>query len=408
MLLTGKQRDYVRSADSRWNFKGGATRSGKTWLDTRYVIPARIRARAGKEGLVRVIGVTEATIERNVLSPMRERFGSDLVGRIGDGGQVRLFGEMCTALGAGSAGQAAKLRGSSVKYCYGDEVAEWSMEVFDLLKSRLDRPYSVFDGTYNPKGPGHWLKAFLDSGADIFHQTYALDDNPFLDGKVREDLKREYAGTVLYDRYIRGLWTAAEGRIYVPFCDDPARFIRKEAPLIREAFVGVDFGGGKSAHAFCCVGITPSGAAAVLDEYRCQDALRPERLSEDFCDFLVRCRMDYPVGDVWCDSAEQTLINGLRAACARRGLAVNIGNAMKRPINDRIRAVCLLMGAGRFFVLEKCRDTIQALRDALWDGKSPVKDVRLDDGSTNIDSLDAMEYALEREIPTLIDCWRWS
>ena len=32
-----------------------------------------------------------------------------------------------------------------------------------------------------------------------------------------------------------------------------------------------------------------------------------------------------------------------------------------------------------------------------------TEDVRLDDGTTNIDSLDAMEYAIEREISSLIE-----
>ena len=35
-----------------------------------------------------------------------------------------------------------------------------------------------------------------------------------------------------------------------------------------------------------------------------------------------------------------------------------------------------------------------------------TEDVRLDDGTTNIDSLDALEYAFEREIPELIETWR--
>ena len=109
--------------------------------------------------------------------------------------------------------------------------------------------------------------------------------------------------------------------------------------------------------------------------------------------------------DVWCDSAEQTLINGLRAAVARERIAVNIGNALKRPINDRIRATCLLMGAGRFFVSTVCRETADALSSALWDSKHLTEDVRLDDGTTNIDSLDAMEYSFEHEIPSLIDGW---
>ncbi|WP_331666839.1 hypothetical protein [Lacrimispora sp.] len=45
---------------------------------------------------------------------------------------------------------------------YGDEVAEWNQEVFQLLKSRLDKPYSCFDGVLNPEYPHHWLKKFLD------------------------------------------------------------------------------------------------------------------------------------------------------------------------------------------------------------------------------------------------------
>ena len=410
MLLTPKQCEYVRSADRRWNFKGGATRSGKTFLDCRWVIPMRIRARRDLDGLTALIGVTSGTLERNILSPMRHVFGESLVGRVSDGGEVSLFGERCFALGADRANQVSKLRGSSIKYCYGDEVADWTEEVFDLLKSRLDRPYSRFDGTFNPQGPGHWLKRFLDSGADVFAQTYTIDDNPFLDRTFVENLKREYRGTVLYDRYILGRWAVAEGRVYRLFTDAPERFIRDDIPPgdVRQAAVGVDFGGGKSAHAFCLAAVTWKGEAAVIDEYRRQSALTPESLARDFVDFLRRCAGRYPVCEVWCDSAEQTLINGLRAACEKSGLFIPIGNAMKKPINDRIRAVCLMMGAGRFLIARRCENTIQALTDALWDGRSAVRDVRLDDGTTNIDSLDAMEYALEREIPALIDFWRWS
>jgi hypothetical protein len=143
----------------------------------------------------------------------------------------------------------------------------------------------------------------------------------------------------------------------------------------------------------------------VLDEYREQKALDPIRLEQDFVDFVRRCRMRWLITDVWCDSAEQTLINGLRAAAIRERLPVNIGNSMKRPINDRIRAVCMLMGAGRFFVMHNCTHTIDALKSAVWDVKKVTEDVRLDDGTTNIDSLDAMEYAFERDIPTYIDGW---
>ena len=66
-----------------------------------------------------------------------------------------------------------------------------------------------------------------------------------------------------------------------------------------------------------------------------------------------------------------------------------------------------LMAAGRFFVLKSCPKTSEALMAAVWDERSPTKDVRLDDGTMNIDSLDAMEYAYEREIGALVDRGVW-
>lgn len=157
-------------------------RSHQKWEDLprfRWIIPIRIRERIGKDGLAVILGVTKSTIERNVLEPMRNIYGDELVGTISSDNTAWIFGEKCYCLGAEKVSQVSKIRGASIKYCYGDEVADWSEEVFALLKSRLDKGYSCFDGTYNPQYPNHWLKRFLDSDADIFSQTYTIDDNPF-------------------------------------------------------------------------------------------------------------------------------------------------------------------------------------------------------------------------------------
>ena len=90
-------------------------------------------------------------------------------------------------------------------------------------------------------------------------------------------------------------------------------------------------------------------------------------------------------------------------AVAKSRLGVNIGNAMKKPINDRIRCACRMMGNGRFFIMSHCTVTIEAYQAAVYDGKNQTEDVRLDDGTTNIDTLDATEYCYEREIDTLMD-----
>jgi hypothetical protein len=143
----------------------------------------------------------------------------------------------------------------------------------------------------------------------------------------------------------------------------------------------------------------------ILDEYREQDALTPDKLASDFCDFVTNCKRRWNVTDCYCDSAEQTLINGLRTAAAKERIGINIGNALKKPINDRIRCLCLLMGADRFKVAAHCKHTIDAIRSAVWDSRKMTEDVRLDDGKMNIDSLDSMEYAYEREMRTLVGRW---
>ena len=405
-MFSEMQRRFWRECTHRWNVKTGATRSGKTYQDY-FLIPKRLLAVSGKEGLNVILGNTRETIRRNILLPMQNIYGSEYVGNLRVDNSVEMFGEKVFCLGADNVNRVDKLRGSSVKYCYGDEITTWHPDVFDMLKSRLDKAYSVFDGTCNPDNPNHWFKKFLDSDADIYKQAYKLDDNPFLDPVFVENLKREYSGTVLYDRYILGLWVAAEGVIYRLFADHPERFIVDSLPgqAIRYCTIGVDFGGGTSAHAFTCTGFTTANAIVTLDDYHEQNALDPAKLERDFVDFVKRCQMRWLVTDVWCDSAEQTLINGLRAAAARERLSVNIGNAQKKPINDRIRALCLLMGAGRYFCASNCTNTIDALKSAVWDSKHNTEDVRLDDGTTNIDNLDSLEYSFEREIPMLIDGW---
>lgn len=273
------------------------------------------------------------------------------------------------------------------------------------------QPRTLWDlNPCNPKASiyTNYIDKYRESGLEggYLYEHFTVKDNATITPERLREIESQYdKQTVWYRRDILGERAVAEGLIYQRFADQPELFCVDDVPgRIKYATIGVDFGGGTSAHAFCCVGFFDN-CVVVLDDYREQKALDPAKLERDFVDFVRRCQMRWLVTEVWCDSAEQTLINGLRVAAARERLPVNIGNALKRPINDRIRAVTLLMGARRFFVNKACGNTIDALATAVWDGKKETEDVRLDDGSTNIDSLDAMEYAIEREIPNLIAGW---
>ena len=262
-IWTIKQKEYGLNANHRWNVKIGAVRSGKTFQDKEDIIARRIRERIGKDGLVILIGVTKSTIERNVLRPMRDKFGSSLVGNINNENKVKLFGEECYCLGAEKVNQVSNIQGASIKYLYGDEVVKWAKEVFDMLKSRLDQEYSIADLTGNPEQANHWFKEFLESNADIYCQEYTIFDNNFLPKIFVENLCKEYEGTVLYNRYILGQWCNAEGLIYTRFANEPTKYIwnkRKQDNTYDlpsgMTIIGIDYGGTKSGQAFVCTRIS--------------------------------------------------------------------------------------------------------------------------------------------------------
>lgn len=402
MPLTNKQQEFLLNCNHRWNVKVGATGSGKSFVDMVATIPKRILV-TKSEGLIVLLGNTRGTLDRNILEPMRNLYPG-LVGEIKNDNTVTIFGKKVFALGADNKKHVSRIQGASIEYCYGDEVTTWSEEVFQMLKSRLRCKHSKFDGTCNPDNPNHWFKKFLDKkDLDIFVQHYNIDDGA-LEPEVVAQLKQEYSGTVYYDRYILGHWKAAEGVVYKQFADNSKRYIIDKAPPVVMAIIGVDFGGNGSAHAFNCTGITAGFKEVItLEEYYKKEIISPAQLEQDFIDFAIMCKSKYPVYEAYCDSAEQTIIQGLRIACLHAGLAIDIKNAIKGNINDRIRFYNILMGCDRYKIMSHCKHTIEAFETAVWDSKVITKDSRLDDGTYNIDSLDAQEYSTESIQKTILE-----
>lgn len=401
-IWTKKQKEYGLNANHRWNVKLGAVRSGKTFQDKEDIIPRRIRERSGEDGLVFIIGVTEATVERNVLRPMRDKFGNNLVGTINKN-KVWLFGEECYCLGAEKINQVAKIQGASIKYLYGDEVVKWNKEVFDMIKSRLDQPYSCSDLTGNPEQKTHWFKEFIESDADIYVQHYTIDDNDFLSIEFKENLKKEYEGTVLYNRYILGQWCNAEGLIYKRFADNPQKYKWTKKKDNGEydlpqgyTIIGIDYGGNKSGQAFVCTRISYDFKYVVaLGSEKHMGDIDPDKLENLQLEFAKKmmykynCDIDYMLPD----NEEVVLIRGLRRAVETNNLNTLVRGCVKEPINDRIDCGRTMIAYDIFYYIEEeCDTLVEAISSALWDSEKN-EDTRLDDFTTDIDTIDAWEYS---------------
>lgn len=403
-----RQQDVIRALKrgelQRLNIFEGSVRSGKTHISL--ILWGLWVATMPPDHDYLMTGRTVTTLKRNCLEPMIILFGERNFKYSTAAKEGRLFGRRVYLEGAHDARSEGKIRGMTLAGAYCDELTLFPEDFFRMLISRLSVPGAKLIATTNPDNPGHWLKTqFLDREAELGLRRFVfrLEDNTFLPEEYVEELKKEYSGTVYYDRFILGKWVAAEGAIYRVFADRPEPFFGVPADgEIRMVWIGIDFGGNGSAHAACVVGTDARLSKLwVLDEYYRKEVISPTQLERDLVGFVQSVKDRWRIAGIYADSAEQVLIRGLNAAFAAARLP-EVGNSRKKPINDRIRFTTRMMGAGRFTVNPDCRHTIEALRTARWDPRHPTEDKRLDDGTVNVDSLDAMEYAFERQMGDFI------
>ena len=379
MPLTKMQQEYLRNCTHRYNVKCGATGSGKSYLDIAVTIPQRILAAKG-EGLLVMIGNTRSTLERNILEPMRSLYTPDVVGSIRADNTAIIFGKKVYCLGADKSNSVSRIQGATFEWAYGDEVTTWAEPVFQMLKSRLRCPHSHFDGTCNPDSPNHWFKAFLDSeGIDIYRQDYTIWDGALLPEVVAQ-LEADYAGTVYYDRYIRGLWTQAEGMVY---------------PRWREAFeprwegeadewaVSCDYG---TQNAFAALLWARGGGTwHVVKEYRYSGRDTGHQKTDadytaDMAAFLGGLPRDTPF--IIDPSA-----TSFHAAMRRAGLKVR---KARNAVEDGIRETAACMQSGSVRVADGLPELEKEFAGYVWDAKAdgdrPVKE--------NDHLMDALRYGV--------------
>lgn len=390
----------------------GAIRSGKTVsMALSFVMWAM--ANFDEQNLA-MCGKTIGSFRRNVLStlkPMLDSRGykysdhrSDNLLEITHDGRTNYF----YIFGGKDERSQDLIQGITLAGVFFDEVALMPESFVNQATGRLSVTGSKYWFNCNPQAPSHYFKKkWIDEREEkkLLYLHFTMDDNLSLADEIKARYKSMYTG-VFFRRYILGLWVAAEGVIYDLFADKKERYIISTPPPIRYATIGVDFGGTGSAHSFTLTGYTYNWDVVVLDEFyhnnKTHGRLSPKKLDKAFVDFCKRAKSKYKVYEAYCDSAEQTLIEGLTVAAARSGVGVDVKNAIKGPINDRIAFYNSLMAQGRFFVLEHCTATIDALENAVYSDKDPTKDERLDDGTVNVDSLDSLEYSTENMMEEIL------
>ncbi len=390
----------------------GAVRSGKTvCMITSFILWAM---KCFNGGIFGICGKTVRSVERNIISPLMDIADINAYFKVNYLRSRNLLTvENCGVknsfyiFGGRDESSYMLIQGITLSGVLFDEVA---LMPRSFVEQAITRTLSVENAKLwfncNPDNQFHWFYNEWIKKADeknALHLHFLMSDNPILTKKQLENAERQFTG-VFHDRYIKGLWISAEGVIYKDFADNTERYILDKFPDdIIQCNIGFDFGGNGSAHAGICTGFSKRlQKVIILEEFYLKEIVSPARLESEIINFVRKCQSRFPVFDGYFDSAETTLIKGLKTAFAKERMSFNIHNARKSPITDRISFTNLIMSQGRFFIMKNCRHVIEAFRSAVWDSKSPC-DKRLDDGNYNIDSLDAFEYSIEPMINDLIE-----
>ena len=408
-VFTPKQKESINMVKNnelhRLNLLDGSVRSGKTYISL--LMFALEVAKRDYDAKFIMVGRTMTTLKRNCLELLQELVGDYNFSFSTSSKEAVLFGRKIYLEGADNVLSEDKIRGMTLAGAYCDEITLLDEDFFRMLLSRLSVPKAFLLGTTNPDNPTHWLmRDYINrkDEIDLLHITYLIDDNTFLDPDYVAKIKTEYVG-VFYDRFILGKWTAAQGVIYPTFANNPEKFIIDyiDPKEIMYATIGIDFGGNGSAHAFVLNGLTKGFKEVItLDEWYLKKEISPGELEDEFVKFVRNAKSKYKVFCVYPDNAETTLIRGLRTRAAKDRLGVEVIKSKKGPIIDRIRFYNLLMSRGRYKVLRHCEHLIKAYKTTEWNSKTD-KTERLDNGTFEIDVLDACEYSTEYDQATIID-----
>ena len=109
-------------------------------------------------------------------------------------------------------------------------------------------------------------------------------------------------------------------------------------------------------------------------------------------EYKYNCNIDY----IFPDNEEVVIIRGLRNGAPTRGINAIVRGCVKEPINDRIDLERTIISYGMLWYMEdECKTFVEAVSSALWDDKAK-EDVRLDDFTSDIDTMDAFEYSFTK------------
>lgn len=225
-MISAKQKKILAFPYSKYNalICDGAVRSGKTSIMMVAFVDWAMREFNGRR--FGICGKTVGSATENIIIPyismtrtkqkyMAKWRRSQKILEVRWGRKVNYF----EVFGGRDESSYALIQGRTLAGVLLDEVVLMPESFVNQALARCSVEGSKFWFSCNPGNPNHWFKKeWIDQREDhnALYLHFEMANNPSLSQKTLERYLTMYTG-VFYDRYVRGLWVAAEGLVYPSF-----------------------------------------------------------------------------------------------------------------------------------------------------------------------------------------------
>lgn len=377
MPISKKQKQILAFPFTSYNalIADGAVRSGKTsFMSIAFVDDAMRRYDRQRFA---ICGKTVESAIKNIIEPylgiklVREKYHiswrrADKTMIVTQGKKQNIF----EVFGGKDESSFALIQGRTLAGVLFDEVALQTRSFVEQALARCSVDGSRFWFNCNPDSPNHWFyKEWIKQAErhNALHLHFELDDNPALSEDIKERYRTTYSG-VFYDRYVRGLWVAADGIIYPQF--DKNRHIVKNKPRpYSKYYISIDYGTSNP---------TSMGLWGLYNRkwYRVADSYydgreRGPRTDEEHYQELERLVQEnapsQAITAIIVDPSAASFIQTIKKRGRFRTKEAN------NDVLDGIRNTAAELNAGRLLFCDCCHDIFDEFGAYVWDSKASDK-----------------------------------
>ena len=361
-----------------WNHKGfqgrdgvicdGSVRSGKTLSMT---VGFFLWSMATfQEKRFALCGKTIETLRRNVIweAPrwlegvfqFQEKRSENRITVTGMGHQNEYY-----LFGGKDEGSYALIQGITLAGVLFDEVVLMPRSFVEQALARCSVEGSRYWFNCNPEGPEHWFyREWIQQWErkNMLYLHFTMADNPALAPSVRARYEATYTG-VFYDRYVRGLWVAAEGLIYDMFRPE-VHLLRQAADCVGGCYISCDYGT-RNPTVFLLWQRERGTERWICrrEYYYSGREQKRQKTDKEFCADLDAWLGDDRPRAVVVDPSAASFIAELRQA----GYPVQQAD---NEVLDGIRNVSTMLQAGTLLFSASCVHTAEEFQAYVWDEKA--------------------------------------